>query len=64
MSGQHTPSAPSASSRALLWIALAVGLVVNVAGSTGALPLVVGIVGGLVTAAAAVGLVGARVRRR
>jgi hypothetical protein len=58
------PPAPTRSRPLWAWVLLAVGLLVNVAGSAGTLPLAVGVAGGLLAALGVVGLVTARRSRR
>lgn len=48
----------------VLWLVLVAGLLLNVTGSTGLLPLAVGLTGGGVVALAVAGLVRERVSRR
>lgn len=59
---QHPDPQHRSTFRAGAWFLLLVGLVVDVAGSLGLLPLAVGVAGGLAVAVAVVGLVRGRTR--
>lgn len=61
---QHLDQQQRSTVRAGSWILLVVGLVVNVAGSLGLLPLAVGVAGGVTVAVAVAGLVRSRRRTR
>ncbi|MBB2903515.1 hypothetical protein FHR75_004357 [Kineococcus radiotolerans] len=58
------PPAPTRSRPLWAWVLLVVGLLVNVAGSAGTLPLAVGVTGGVTALGGIVGLVTARRSRR
>ncbi|WP_380174075.1 hypothetical protein ACFEMC_04685 [Kineococcus sp. DHX-1] len=64
MDEQHLEPQQRSTFRAGSWILLVVGLVVNVAGSLGLLPLAVGVAGGVTVAVAVAGLVRSRRRTR